>query len=450
MSDDDMKIVQTTDAVSEGSSDSESRVYNVHQQLTSHVSNREITPEGYLRATATLTRTGLIEFRRQEFDPGADSSERINVYFPHEYVFHEDTLRSMRGKPLSDGHPPVEVDATNHSRWSIGHLGDTFAEQNGMIVTDVTVTDARAVDVVLKGEREQMSIGYTAPFSDRGGEVGGQFYEMSLAGPMRVNHSALVFQGKAGEDVRILQENPEGTDKTPKEVAMSDNQENTDKEVDVQQVDVQQVDIKQTIADAVSSAMESLSADLVKQQDDQSLESTANDVSVLANSISDAITDKVVARFAQVEAEKEAAVKAREDAEKAEQERIDARVKELAKSMAETMAEERADLIAMAEPMVADGTNFRGKSDKEIVALALGYEGVPDGVSYDYLRGKFDAKVEARSVKQERKEEQSVKMGNFNIEQSPADKVQFSSDPKGVPSFAAIRARMSTISRRAG
>ena len=67
------------------------------------VTGREVTPEGFLVAQATLARTGIqVYTAAQVGDSSRPASDRVNVYRPADEVFQPESLRSFARKPVTD------------------------------------------------------------------------------------------------------------------------------------------------------------------------------------------------------------------------------------------------------------------------------------------------------------------------------------------------------------
>ena len=166
-------------------------------------STRELTPEGYLKATAVVTKVGVQMYSARDF--GIDSDEPIGVLRPAETVFHPETASSLRMKPISLLHPEQDIDSTNHSRLSIGTVGENIeaidAERLG---APIQITDDAVVKQILGREIDQLSLGYDVFIISEQGNLNGQNYLYKMDGPMLNNHLALVPEGRCGDTVKIL------------------------------------------------------------------------------------------------------------------------------------------------------------------------------------------------------------------------------------------------------
>ena len=166
-------------------------------------STRELTPEGYLKATAAVTKVGVQMYSARGF--GIDSDESIGVFRPAETVFHPETIASLKMKPIVLLHPDQDVDSKNHSRLSIGSVGELVeALDSERLGASIQVTDDAVVKQILGREIEELSLGYDVFIISEEGSFNGQKYLYRMDGPMLNNHLAVVPDGRCGDSVKIL------------------------------------------------------------------------------------------------------------------------------------------------------------------------------------------------------------------------------------------------------
>jgi hypothetical protein len=167
-----------------------------------------LTPEGYLKATAAVTKVGVQMYPARDF--GIDSDELIGIYRPPETVFHPETASSLKMKPIALLHPEQDIDSTNHSRLSIGSVGETVeAIDSETLGAAIQITDDAVVKQVLGREIEQMSLGYDVFIISKEGDFLGTKYFYEMDGPMLNNHLAIVPEGRYGDSVKILDKGAE-------------------------------------------------------------------------------------------------------------------------------------------------------------------------------------------------------------------------------------------------
>lgn len=144
------------------------------------------TAEGYIVDSPVLTRTGVFTYR-----DGAGKERR--EYRPPEEVFAADSLASLRGKPITDGHPG-KVDAKNARKHMIGTAMSEGRQDGDNMVGDIQIVDVAPVEA---GKRE-LSLGYELLLDETPGTApNGERYD-AVQRHIRINHLAVVHLGRAG------------------------------------------------------------------------------------------------------------------------------------------------------------------------------------------------------------------------------------------------------------
>jgi len=167
------------------------------------MSTRTLTEEGYLKATAAVTKVGVQMYPARQF--GIESDEPIGVYRPAETVFHPETIDSLKMKPIVLMHPEQDVDATNHSRLAVGSVGERVTPIDAdRLGASIQITDEAVVKGILAREIEELSLGYDTFVVSEEGNFNGQKYLYRMDGPMINNHLAIVPEGRCGDSVKIL------------------------------------------------------------------------------------------------------------------------------------------------------------------------------------------------------------------------------------------------------
>lgn len=166
----------------------------ISEKLSAH---KVKTPEGYLICSdAILARTGKQTYTRDELFHDGDNSE-VEVDRTPEEVFSEETLASFENKPLTITHPDEDVTPDNHKELGVGFVRDVRrATRDGqeVMVANIVVTDAEAIEAIESGELLELSCGYDCDISDD---------EHPCQRNIRGNHVALCKQGRAG-NARIV------------------------------------------------------------------------------------------------------------------------------------------------------------------------------------------------------------------------------------------------------
>jgi len=150
------------------------------------------TPQGGIRVPATVTRSGVLTYLQP------DGSKR-REYRPASEVFSVEHLASLRGAPVTDLHPGSgRVDSKTWRSLSVGHAGETPAQEGDHVLTDLYIQDSGSIDLIESGERSEVSLGYdTDLVLGKGVSPEGEEYDATQTN-LRVNHVALVPKGRAG------------------------------------------------------------------------------------------------------------------------------------------------------------------------------------------------------------------------------------------------------------
>jgi hypothetical protein len=143
------------------------------------------TAEGFLQDSPILTRTGIFDYR------APDGSIR-REYRPPEEVFSADALASIKGKPVTDGHPGL-VTPANAKQHTVGAVLSEGRQDGDNVVADIVVYDMAPIAA---GNKE-LSLGYSVDLDETPGEINGERYD-AVQRNIRVNHLALVKAGRAG------------------------------------------------------------------------------------------------------------------------------------------------------------------------------------------------------------------------------------------------------------
>lgn len=161
-------------------------------QLSDNIS---VTPENYLIChNVPIARTGIQEYLGQELGINDKWDEIIKVYRLEEDVFSSDAISSFEGKPLTDDHPPIQVDVNNLPQYGKGHVQNVHREGD-YLVADIMAMDPVIISEIQNKIKRDISCGYDCyyvPYQDGYKQIG-------IVG----NHIALVKRGRAGSRVSI-------------------------------------------------------------------------------------------------------------------------------------------------------------------------------------------------------------------------------------------------------
>ena len=156
----------------------------------------EVTPEGYLRAWATIARTGVQQYT------DADGSIR-REYRPESEVASPESLASFAGKAITLEHPTVLLDSSNTKDYQIGFSGTEVVYDNGFVRAVMTITDEEAIKRIMRGDAKEVSAGYRVNYEATPGVTdAGENYDGIQTG-ISGNHIAVVRRGRAGPQVKL-------------------------------------------------------------------------------------------------------------------------------------------------------------------------------------------------------------------------------------------------------
>ncbi|MBD2365247.1 DUF2213 domain-containing protein [Anabaena minutissima FACHB-250] len=159
------------------------------------INKYEITPEGYLRAWATIARIGVQTYYN------TDGTPRRELRSPEE-VADPESLASFGLKPHTIDHPPEFLNSQNTRVYQTGSTDSSVYYRQGFVNVVINVTDAEAIEEIASGRRVQLSAGYTCELDSTPGIWRGQKYD-AVQRNIRGNHVSSVELGRAGPDVKM-------------------------------------------------------------------------------------------------------------------------------------------------------------------------------------------------------------------------------------------------------
>lgn len=174
------------------------------------------TPEGFLICyDVPLARTGMQTYAAKEvylpekMPANLRPTDPVRVDRPESEVFDPLAIASAQGKILVDEHPEenglkIDVTPQNWRRLAMGHIINPHRGQgpySDLLLGDLVVTAEEAIQAVLSGKRE-LSCGYDAVYSP---VAHGHLEQRNI----RINHVALVDNGRCGARCAIRDDNKE-------------------------------------------------------------------------------------------------------------------------------------------------------------------------------------------------------------------------------------------------
>ena len=167
--------------------------------------HRAETKHGYLICLdIPIARTGWQTYRAGEIGLEGNGDDQIEVYRSYEEVFDPACIASFEGLTITSPHPPVFLTAENDSAYSKGHIervrrGEQLPDGEWPLIGDLHIKDATLISQIQAKMIEELSCGYECKWVEMPER------ENALAQQkIRGNHVAVVPNGRAGENIRIL------------------------------------------------------------------------------------------------------------------------------------------------------------------------------------------------------------------------------------------------------
>jgi len=156
-----------------------------------------ITDEGYLKAKAFLTRTGIFDYY--------EGTRKIRRLRPSEEVFNTDSMKSLELKPVTFNHPKDLINSSNTGRYVVGFVGNDIRQENDKLAATIIITSKPVVEHIMKlkdaGQAVELSCGYRAQLTDETGVASEGNYDQ-VQRNIRYNHVSIVPSGRAGSEIK--------------------------------------------------------------------------------------------------------------------------------------------------------------------------------------------------------------------------------------------------------
>jgi hypothetical protein len=334
----------------------------------------ELTPEGYLRAWATIARTGV------QMYTDADGSIR-REYRPEEEVASPESLASFAGKAITLEHPPVLLDSANTKNYQVGFSGTEVVYDNGFVRAVMTITDEAAIEKIMRGDAKEVSAGYRVEYDPTPGVAdSGEHYD-GIQRMISGNHIAVVRRGRAGPQVKLHLDRLDAADPT----LFSNNEESsmTAKVV----FDGAEFEVSESVALAITKEREDAKMsyeDMKKKYD--AMMSEASKMKEEMDAMEKEMKGKMDAAEGRADALEQELEATKADLEAAKQVNVD------------SLVEERIALIDKARTNLDSAFDFAGKSAREIMEASIkAVRGDALDLSErsdDYVQAMFDTLAE--------------------------------------------------------
>lgn len=307
----------------------------------------------------------------------ADNSVEMEAKLPTE-LLSEGTVSSANSKPITDNHPDELVTQVNARNYMKGFTATNAHVENDKLKVDMTITDKSLIDEINKGKQE-LSIGFETEVVPKKGEYKGVAYD-SVQRNIRINHVAVVEQGRAGHSVRLLGDSAE--------MVEQDAHETKGKRMDTTKVRLDGADV--TVATADADKIIKLDADNADK---------AKKIAELEALIEEKKKELDELK-GKSEEEKKNADEAQAKADAAEKE-LDSLKKEYSGDAMQKAVNDRLNLVGKVKPYLGDSYDFNGKTDKQLkldTITALDSSIDLKDKSDDYINAYFDAALQAKNA----------------------------------------------------
>ena len=154
------------------------------------------TPQGHARIPAALARTGVQNY------PQADGTVR-REYRPPEEVFKATSLKTFDTATVVVGHPAT-IDPSNWKEHAVGDIRDTKRDGR-YVASDLVIRDDATLKRIDSGELQELSCGYDCMLEmTPGTSPDGEKYD-AIQRDITINHVGLGPKdwGRAGSEVRL-------------------------------------------------------------------------------------------------------------------------------------------------------------------------------------------------------------------------------------------------------
>ena len=269
----------------------------------------EKTSEGFLIARAPVTSVGVFTYRN------ADGTPRYELRLPEE-VFAEESLASLKMKPLTLLHPNQAVTPQNINELAVGSVGSEVDTDSYRVYMSLVVTKDDAIAAVDNGSARALSCGYNCDIEWTSGTWMGVHYDC-IQRNIRYNHVALVPAARAGDGNAIRMDGFGELEKPPENYKQTNEEGMNLKTIHLDGADFQAepqviaaLDKAQSRADAAEKELEQLRTD--SKTDKEAINKLTSEKST-AEAERDTLKERLDAMEKEMPGKIDAAVKSRLD-----------------------------------------------------------------------------------------------------------------------------------------
>ena len=165
---------------------------------------------GFLHCRGRFTRSGVFNY----YD---DNMNLIRELRSEEEVFSEDSIKSLQLVPITNLHPEDMVTTENVKELLVGVVGEDIKREGDYLSGSMTIMDKDTIDTVIaraeEGLTSELSGGYECMvIAEKGVHAKDGDYDAKQTN-IRYNHLSIVPKGRAGRNVRIMDQDDKGKSK---------------------------------------------------------------------------------------------------------------------------------------------------------------------------------------------------------------------------------------------
>jgi len=162
---------------------------------SSEISSFTRTSEGYLSISAPIAKVGVYKYRTSS---GGVRRELV----PATTLFNQDSINTLKLKPVTRNHPNELVSRKTFKKFSVGTVGETIVNNDGLLYANFIVSSEEAIASVEAG-LNQLSPAYTCELLEKSGITeDGEEYDCIQVN-RSYNHLALVDKARGGDELAI-------------------------------------------------------------------------------------------------------------------------------------------------------------------------------------------------------------------------------------------------------
>ncbi len=152
-----------------------------------------------------LSKVGVFPYLGRQISSELDPDKIYQVLRPEEELNNEETLQSFKLVPIVNDHTMLgtkEGMQPAEQKGVHGVIGEDVYFKDGIIYGDLKIFSETLKEEIENGKKE-LSMGYFCDYELKDGEFNGKQYQ-AVQRNLRINHVALVDEGRMGADVRVM------------------------------------------------------------------------------------------------------------------------------------------------------------------------------------------------------------------------------------------------------